>query len=194
MEHIPGLIEAASGNRDTFGLTWVPEPDPDSVGAYVRAALSAYDAGSALPFATLRLDDGSARVVGSTRFMNVERWVWPMSRPRQPEIEARVGPEAVEIGSTWLGSAAQRSAVNTEAKLLMLMHAFETWECLRVSLRTDARNARSRANIERVGASFEGILRNHMWAYDNGIRDTATYALIAADWPAAKTRLAARLR
>lgn len=193
-EHIAGLIEAASGPRDTFALTWVPTPDADSVGNYVHAALSAYNAGTALPFATVRLDGGPATVVGSTRFMNVERWVWPASRPRQPEIESRIGPEAVEIGSTWLGASAQRSAVNTEAKLLMLTYAFETWKCLRVSLRTDARNMRSRANIERVGATFEGVLRNHMWAYDDGIRDTATYSLVAADWPGAKERLAARLR
>ena len=200
--HIPALIAAASGPRDTFGLTWVPEANEDAVRTYVEAALSATAAGTALAFATVRLDagaaegnaDGSGTVVGSTRFMNVERWAWPVSLPKPASVRDRTGPEAVEIGSTWLNSGAQRTSVNTEAKLLMLTHAFETWDCLRVTLRTDERNARSRANIERVGATFEGILRNHMYAYDGGIRNTATYALLAEDWPAAKAALAGRLR
>ena len=195
LDHIPALIAAAGGPRDTFGLTWVPEPNEAAVRAYVDAALAATAVGAALAFATVRLDPaGPGTVVGSTRFMNVERWTWPVSLPKPAEVADRTGPEAVEIGSTWLNSGAQRTSVNTEAKLLMLTHAFEMWNCLRVTLRTDERNARSRANIERIGARFEGILHNHMYAYDGDIRHTATYALLAADWPAAKVALAARLR
>ena len=84
--------------------------------------------------------------------------------------------------------------MNTEAKLLMLGHAFEVWKVRRVTLKTDARNALSRANIERVGARFDGILRAHMAAWDGGIRDSAFFSLLASEWPAAKLRLAARLR
>ena len=193
--HVPALVAAAAGPRDTFGLTWVPEANEAAVRAYVEVALAAQAAGTALPFATVRLDaDGPGTVVGSTRFMNAEYWTWPIPLPKPASVSGRTTPEAVEIGSTWLNSAVQRTSVNTEAKLLMLAHAFETWDCLRVTLRTDERNLRSRANIERIGASFEGILRNHMYAYDGGIRHTATYALLAEDWPAAKVALAARLR
>ena len=195
LDHVPTLVAAAGGPRDTFGLTWVPEANEAAVRTYVEVALAARAAGTALPFATVRIDaDGPGTVVGSTRFMNAEYWAWPMSLPKPASVSDRKGPEAVEIGSTWLNSTAQRTSVNTEAKLLMLAHAFETWDCLRVTLRTDERNIRSRANIERIGASFEGILRNQMYAYDGGIRHTATYALLAEDWPAAKVALAARLR
>lgn len=194
-DHVPALVEAAGGPRDTFGFTWVPEPTDGSVRRYVDAALAATAVGAALPFATVRIGpDGQSTVVGSTRFMNVERWVWPDGVPVPTTVSGRITPEAVEIGSTWLNAGAQRTSVNTEAKLLMLTYAFETWNCLRVTLRTDERNARSRANIERIGARFEGILRNHMYAYDGGVRNTATYALLAEHWPEAKTALTARLR
>ncbi len=99
----------------------------------------------------------------------------------------------MEIGWTWLAADAQRTALNTEAKLLMLAHAFESWRVVRVNLRTDARNARSRAAIERLGARLDGILRAHVPASDGGVRDTTTYSLLAAEWPAAKARLEARL-
>ena len=99
----------------------------------------------------------------------------------------------MEIGWTWLAADAQRTAINTEAKLLMLGHAFEAWRVRRVNLRTDSRNLRSRAAIERLGAKLDGILRAHMPASDGGVRDTATYSLLATEWPQAKERLAGRL-
>jgi RimJ/RimL family protein N-acetyltransferase len=190
--HVEGLVEAAGGDRSTFALTWVPQPTRESCAAYVRSALGALAAGTALPFATVRRADGA--VVGSTRFLNIESWPLPAEIDPPRWSVGRRGPEAVEIGSTWLSASSQRSAVNTEAKLLMLAHAFEVWEVLRVSFKTDARNVRSRANIERVGARFEGILRNHMYAYDGGIRDSALYAITPEDWLEVKSALAARLR
>jgi RimJ/RimL family protein N-acetyltransferase len=153
---------------------------------YVQTALALRDAGAAVPFATVRLADG--RVVGSTRFANFEYWAWPSGARSPPEP-----PDAVEIGWTWLAADAQRTAINTEAKLLMLGHAFEEWRVRRVNLRTDSRNLRSRAAIERLGAKLDGILRAHVPASDGGVRDTATYSLLAQEWPGAKARLQARL-
>jgi RimJ/RimL family protein N-acetyltransferase len=100
----------------------------------------------------------------------------------------------VEIGGTWLAPSAQRTAINTEAKLLMLTHAFETWRVHRVSLKTDARNARSRAAILRLGARFDGVVRATRVAADHAIRDDAMYSILDAEWPAVKAALAARLR
>jgi RimJ/RimL family protein N-acetyltransferase len=121
----------------------------------VDTALAWRDAGSAVPFAIVRMSDGVA--IGSTRFWNLERWSWPPGHPRH----GRHFPDACEIGYTWLTRSAIRTAANTEAKLLMLMHAFETWEVLRVCFHTDARNQRSRAALERIGGKCEGILRAH---------------------------------
>jgi RimJ/RimL family protein N-acetyltransferase len=185
LRHLPGLSAAASGPRDTYALTWVPEGEPAML-RYVEEALALRESGAAVPFATIQRATG--RAIGSTRFFNFEYFRWPEGArvPPQP-------PDAVEIGWTWLAADAQRTPVNTEAKLLMLTHAFETWRVLRVNLRTDARNARSRAAIERLGAKLDGILRAHVPASDGGVRDTATYSLLATEWPAAKSRLEARL-
>ncbi|MGA3078886.1 MAG: GNAT family protein [Bryobacteraceae bacterium] len=98
-------------------------------------------------------------------------------------------PDACEIGYTWLTRSAIRTAVNTEAKLLMLTHAFETWQVLRVCFHTDARNLRSRAALERIGGKFEGILRAHRMAADYTARDSVRYSIVAAEWPEAKERL-----
>ena len=102
-------------------------------------------------------------------------------------------PDAVEIGSTWLAPSAQRTAINTHAKLLMLTHAFEAWAVLRVTLKTDARNLRSRAAIERIGARFDGVLRAHMPAFDGGVRDTAFYSIVAVEWPELRRALLDRV-
>jgi N-acetyltransferase len=185
--HAPGLAEAASGPRETYGFTLVPG-DLAEARAYVESALADQAAGRALPFATVAPEDG--RVVGSTRFGNIEFWPWPAQSPRARRDGT---PDAVEIGWTWLAAAAQRTAINTEAKLLMLTHAFETWRVHAVRLNTDARNARSRAAIERIGARLDGVLRAHRPATDGGIRDTAAFSLLAAEWPAARARLQARL-
>jgi RimJ/RimL family protein N-acetyltransferase len=115
-------------------------------------------------------------VVGSTRFGNIERW-------------SSDAIDAVEIGWTWLAASAQRTAVNTEAKILMLDHAFGVWRVKRVTLKTDARNARSRAAIARIGGKLDGILRAHMPAADGGVRDSAVFSILAAEWPAHRARL-----
>jgi RimJ/RimL family protein N-acetyltransferase len=99
----------------------------------------------------------------------------------------------LEIGSTWLTPAVWRTAVNTECKLLLLRHAFETLGCIRVQIKTDALNKRSRRAIERLGAQFEGILRQHMVVRDGRYRDTAMYSIIDTEWPAVKAKLAASL-
>lgn len=102
-------------------------------------------------------------------------------------------PQVAEIGSTWYAAAYQRTGVNTECKLLMLRHAFETWRATRVTLKTDARNKASRAAIERLGARFEGVRRAHGPAQDGIVRDTACFSVIAAEWPAVRDRLQRRL-
>jgi N-acetyltransferase len=182
LEHLDDLLAVARGPRDTYRLTFVPE-HAEAMRKYLETALLLRDAGAAVPFATVRLAD--ARVVGSTRFGNLEYWAWPTGARAPP-----LPPDAVEIGWTWLAADAQRTAINTEAKLLMLGHAFERWQVRRVNLRTDARNLRSRTAIERLGAKLDGILRAHMPAADGGVRDTASYSILAGEWPAAKERLA----
>lgn len=187
LAHVPALVEVASGARETYALTQVP-PDPPSMRRYVEIALAAQSQSLALPFATVDLASG--RVVGCTRFGNIEYFVWPDGKPRRPPR----CPDAVEIGWTWLSQAVQRTAVNSEAKLLMLTHAFERLCVCRVNLRTDARNQRSRTAIERLGARLDGVLRAHTPAYDGaGIRDTATYSILAGEWPKLKVALQAKL-
>ena len=124
---------------------------------------------------------------GSTRFFDLEPWAWPQGHPRQGEQIPMSAKSAIP-GSR----AAIRTAANTEAKLLMLTHAFESWNMLRVCLHTDVRNQRSRAAIERIGGKFEGILRSHRLAADSTARDSARFAIVAADWPDVKERLAGR--
>jgi RimJ/RimL family protein N-acetyltransferase len=127
--------------------------------------------------------DGS--VIGSTRFWNLERWAWPPEHP----LRNRSTPDACEIGYTWLAPSAVRTGANTEAKLLMLSHAFEVWEVLRVCFHTDARNQRSQAALQRIGGQFEGILRAHRLAADLIPRDSARYSIVAAEWPTVKQHL-----
>jgi RimJ/RimL family protein N-acetyltransferase len=120
-----------------------------------------------------------------------EFWDWPPGNPHQRGADV---PDVVEIGATWLAPAAQRTAINTEAKLLMLTHAFEAWRVHRVSLLTDARNERSRAAIARIGARLDGVVRAARVAADGGIRDTAVYSIVEPEWPAVRDALRARLR
>jgi len=198
MAHAAGLAAAAT-ERSTYAYTWVPD---GLAGAeqYIGDALAEEAAGRQLPFATIRLDGAGGTVVGgtvvggtvvgTTRFMDTAPWRWgPEGAGRQ-----RVGvPDTVEIGSTWLAASAQRSAVNTEAKLLMLGHAFDVWGVHAVRLKTDARNDRSRTAIARLGATFEGVLRAHMPASDGTVRDTAMFSITAAEWPGVRADLEARL-
>jgi N-acetyltransferase len=187
LAHVTALVAVATGPRDTYAFTHVPA-DEASMRRYVEFALAAQSQSVALPFATVSLPSG--RVVGCTRFGNIEYFGWPDSKPRRPPR----CPDAVEIGWTWLAQDAQRTAVNSEAKLLMLAHAFERLCVCRVNLRTDARNRRSRTAIERLGASLDGVLRAHTPASDGaGIRDTASYSILAGEWPRVKMALQASL-
>ena len=186
--HVEGLVAAASESRETYRLTIVPD-GAVAMGRYVQVALAERDRGASVPFATVDLGRGA--VVGSTRFMNIETWTWPSGERAAPVPS--VPFEAVEIGSTWLAAGAQRTAVNTEAKLLMLTHAFDVWGLRRVNLKTDARNVRSRTAIERLGARLDGVLRAQLPAADGGVRDTALYSILASEWPAVRAALAARI-
>jgi N-acetyltransferase len=190
-QHTDDLVEAIGTDRTTYGLTWVPQPTRESVEAYIKSALAQQETGTSLPFATVRQHDG--RAVGSSRLMNIEFWSIPVDVSFGAEVLNRETPEAAEIGSTWLGTEAQRTPVNTEAKLLMLTHAFETWGVLRLCLKTDSRNQRSRDNIERLGATFEGILRNHMYAFDGSLRHSAYYSICLDEWPAVKAKLQSKI-
>ncbi len=188
LDHIPDLVQAANQSWETFALTDVPANEP-AMRRYVEAALAGRDSGTMLPFATI--DRKTKRVVGSTRFGNVEFWNWPVANPHQRGTHL---PDVVEIGWTWLAPDAQRTGINTEAKLLMLTLAFESWLVHRVSFRTDARNERSRVAIVRLGAQLDGVIRADKVAYDGAIRDTAVYSILDSEWPAAKNKLAALLR
>jgi RimJ/RimL family protein N-acetyltransferase len=187
--HIDGLVAAATADAaDTSLYQWSPVPQNKAdATTYVSTALTWKDGGSAVPFAIVRLPDSA--VLGSTRFWNIERWAWPQGHPSH----GRDTPDACEIGYTWLARAAVRTAANTEAKLLMLSYAFETWQVLRVCLHTDVRNHRSRAAIERIGGKFEGVLRSHRMAADFIPRDSARFSIVAAEWPDVKQRLLDRM-
>jgi RimJ/RimL family protein N-acetyltransferase len=186
--HVAALLAAASESRETYALTTVPD-GAEAMGRYVELALAERDRGVSVPFATIDVARGA--VVGSTRFMNIETWRWPGGDRAAPV--PGVPFEAVEIGTTWLAASAQRTALNTEAKLLMLAHAFDVWRLRRVSFKTDARNVRSRTAIERLGARLDGVLRAHMPAADGGVRDSAMYSILASEWPAIRASLTARL-
>jgi N-acetyltransferase len=180
--HVDGLSAAAAVDRSLYQWSPIPQGKAEAI-TYVDTTLAWLNAGTALPFATVRVEDGI--VVGSTRFFNLERWAWPPGHARH----GRQDPDACEIGYTWLTRSAIRTAANTEAKLLMLAHAFETWQVLRVCFHTDVRNQRSRAAIERIGGKFEGILRAHRMAADFIARDSARFSIVAAEWPELKQRL-----
>ncbi len=180
--HMEGLVAAAAADPSLYQWTPVPQGKAETLN-YIDAALAALEDGSALPFATVRVEDGV--VIGSTRLYNLERWAWPQGHARH----GRQNPDACEIGYTWLARSAIRTPANTEAKLLMLTYAFETWQVFRVCLHTDVRNLRSRAAIERIGGKFEGILRAHKMATDFIARDSVRYSIVATEWPEAKERL-----
>ncbi len=177
-DHVDAIAAAAQGDRSTFGFTHVPD-GPSESAAYVDSLVAGALDGVVGPFVQRRTSDGE--VVGCTRYLNP---LWPLDRG---------DPDEVEIGGTWLASSAQRTAINTEAKLLLLTHAFDRWGVQRVAICTDARNDRSRRAIERLGVSFEGVLRRHRASYLVGeadrLRDTAVYAITVDDWPSIEARL-----
>ncbi len=181
-DHTHAIADAATGDRSSFGWTMVPDGREDAV-RYVDALLTDAARLAAAPFVQRRTADGA--VVGCTRFLHP---AWPRRRAE---------PDEVEVGGTWLAADAQRTPINTEAKLLLLTHAFEVWEVQRVAICTDLRNVRSRAAIERLGAVFEGVLRRHRAAYtapaDPTLRDTAVYSIIEPEWPTVRAGLRERL-
>jgi RimJ/RimL family protein N-acetyltransferase len=178
--HVPGLLAAAAAGGDLYRWTTVPR-DETSARRYVETALASRDKGETVPYAVIRAQDGA--VIGSTRFWDFGYWAWEQGRSRD-------FPDTCEIGHTWLSADAIRTAANTEMKTLMLAHAFETWLTQSVCLHTDARNQRSRAAIERIGARFEGILRAHRLGADGSPRDSARYSITAQEWPEVKKHLA----
>lgn len=173
MAHHEPLI-AAAGDGELWNSTVTIVPTRAEMDDYIKAALAAQAQGSELPFVVIR--KSSSEVVGTTRFYYLQ--------PQQ---------RSAAIGYTWLSAGAQRTAVNTEAKLLLLTHAFEHWGCIRVELVTDVLNQQSRAAILRLGAQQEGILRNHMIMPGGRIRDSVCFSIITAEWPEVKARLLARL-
>src|ERR1700678_406746 len=184
--HADGLVAASSGDPALYQWSAVPI-GRDAVLRYIETALALREAGKAQAYATIRIADGV--VIGSTRFFDIERFDWPSSHPRH----AHENPDVCEIGYTFLAHTAIRTAANTEAKLLMLTHAFEVWQMLRVCLHTDARNKRSQAAIERIGGKFEGVLRAHKMGADFTPRTSWRYSILAEEWPEAKRRLTERL-
>ena len=176
--HVDALAAAAAIDRSTFGWTAVPD-GRDATDRYVRALLAAADRREVQPFVQVRSSDGVP--VGCTRLMEPRSW------------RGRGLPDEIEIGGTWLAADAQRTAINSEAKLLLLTHVFETWGVVRACLCTDARNERSRRAIERLGARFEGVLANHRPSYVAGEegrpRDSALFSITDDRWPEVKDGL-----
>jgi N-acetyltransferase len=171
--HAAGLIEVG---LDDDLWTWIPAPvrTADEMRNYVQTAIHEQQSGSALPFALI--EKASGRIIGSSRYANIER------------VHHRL-----EIGWTWVARAWQRTAINTEAKYLLLRHAFETLKCIRVELKTDSLNERSRAAILRIGAREEGTFRNHMITASGRIRHTVYFSIVETEWPGVKARLENKL-
>jgi RimJ/RimL family protein N-acetyltransferase len=173
IEHVPALCAVG---LEPFLWKLIPTKvtDEDSMSTYVRSALRDQEKGIALPFVTVERESGT--VVGSTRFGNID-----------------VNNRRAEIGWTWIAPKWQRTAINTEAKLLMLTHVFETWGCIRVELKTDALNERSRNAILRIGAKEEGIFRKHVICDDGRFRDTVYFSIIDTEWPTVRAELLKKL-
>ena len=184
LAHVPALASAARESREHYDFTHVPDGLADTE-RYVSAALDQRARGERVPFTIFWCD----RVVGSTSYYDLHTWQWGAGSP----LQRTAWPDALEIGHTWLSASAQRTRCNTEAKYLLLRHGFETWRVHRVALRTDARNLRSRRAIERLGAKLDGVIRADKPATDGGVRDSAYYSIIAAEWPEVRALLERRL-
>jgi N-acetyltransferase len=170
-EHAEIFWEIAKDNLDDI-FQWIPYrmKTREDFQRLLEKAFEEQQAGQSVVFATV--EHGSGRVIGSTRFMNIDR-----------------ANRRVEIGSTWIVPAWQRTAVNTEAKYLMLRHAFEEWRCIRVELKTDALNQKSRNAILRVGAKEEGTLRKHVITWTGRVRDSVYFSILDTEWPEVRTAL-----
>ncbi|MFT3853350.1 MAG: GNAT family protein [Ilumatobacteraceae bacterium] len=190
-DHVDALVAAANEDRSTYDWTAVP-PTVEAMTAYVEGLLADQEHGEAAPFVQRRVADGA--LVGCTRYLRLEWWVDP-TRVVGAGVSDPALPVELEIGGTWLAASAQRTPINTEAKLLLLRQAFDGWHVNRVAICTDVRNTRSRAAIERIGATFEGVLRRHRGSYvaGEGARDSAMYSVIAEEWPAVEAGLMTRL-
>lgn len=171
-DHVPGLKEAIADGR-LWELWYTSTPHPDGMDAYVESALRAQATGSELAFA---VRDASGRIVGTTRYYQID-----------PEVPR------VSIGYTWYAASAQRTGVNTEAKLLLLTHAFETMGCRALGFETSWFNHRSRAAIARLGAKQEGVLRHHLRHKDGTLRDTVVFSILDTEWPSVRRHLRDRL-
>lgn len=167
-DHAAALAEAAA-DGDLHQLWYTAIPAPDQVAGEITRRLGLLAAGSMLPWAVL---DGSGQPVGMTTFMNIDN-----------------AHQRVEIGSTWYARRVQRTPLNTEAKRLLLAHAFDTLQCIAVEFRTHRFNTQSRRAIERLGAQFDGMLRNHQRAANGTLRDTAVYSITADEWPTVRGHL-----
>lgn len=168
-------LVAAAADGELWNLPFTVVPSDATIDAYLRTALDGRAAGTVMPFATLLRDTG--RVIGSTRFWKIDR-----------------NNRKLEIGSTWIAASWQKTFVNTEAKYLMLRHAFEEMACVRVQLTTDEINAKSRAAILRLGAKQEGIVRHERIMPDGRKRNSVRFSIIDDEWPEVKKQLEARLR
>jgi N-acetyltransferase len=175
-QHAELFWEVAKNNLDDI-FRWIPYrmQTRDDFQLLVAKALQEQERGESVVFTTVEIASG--RVIGSTRFMNIDR-----------------NNRRIEIGSTWIAPAWQRTAVNTEAKYLMLRHAFEVWGCFRVELKTDALNEKSRNAILRVGAKEEGTLRRHVVTWTGRVRDSVYFSILDSEWPEVKARLEEKLR
>ena len=167
-DHAPALAQAAR-DGELFKLWYTVIPAPEAMGAEISRRLGLLAAGSMLPWAVL---DGGGTPVGMTTYMNIDNT-----------------HQRLEIGSTWYASRVQRSPLNTEAKRLLLAHAFDTLHCIAVEFRTHRFNSQSRRAIERLGAQFDGMLRNHQRAANGTLRDTAVYSITADEWPTVRGHL-----
>ena len=167
-DHAPALAEAAA-DGELWQLWYTAIPAPDRVAAEIERRLTLHTAGSMLPWAVL---DASGTPVGMTTYMNIDH-----------------AHQRVEIGSTWYASRVQRTPLNTQAKRLLLGHAFDTLQCIAVEFRTHRFNTQSRRAIERLGAQFDGMLRNHQRAANGSLRDTAVYSITADEWPTVRGHL-----
>ncbi len=174
-EHAEIFWEIAKDSLDDI-FQWIPYrvKTREDFQHLVEKIFEEQERGDSVAFATV--ERGSGQVIGSTRFMNIDR-----------------ANRRVEIGSTWIIPARQRTAVNTEAKYLMLRHAFEVWNCFRVELKTDALNQRSRNAILRIGAKEEGTLRRHVLTWTGRVRDSVYFSILDSEWPSVKTTLEQRL-
>jgi N-acetyltransferase len=171
--HAEDLREAVK-DGELWKLWYTTIPAPEGMNAEIERRLGLQEKGSMLPFAIRRNDTGA--LCGMTTYMNID-----------------ATHKRVEIGSTWYAQSAQRTAINTECKLLLLGHAFERLGCIAVEFRTDWFNKRSQAAIERLGAKRDGVLRNHMVMADGRIRDTVVYSIIQSEWPGVKRNLLHRM-